>query len=349
MQKTFGCVVYGDLNGLVLPTVAPDNPTTNKVSVGDLVLVAVQIHSVSDEIKVAQVTPPAGFTRIGRYVQGEALSSAYFHDAVEFYLGRAPDPVPESWTWNVANITDFSSVAGTLFGCAFSGVASYHIGAVAGFDSVTAAPSAPLVTQFDSEKLVVMAIADYMAYVASGGASTSVNPGASGLSWTGDTIYRQVYDMVNGVYNPDYNGYHGVLGEGLRYANTEDTAALTISGAAQTGASIILGMVSSGTCAQEGMVAALPESLNLTPGGSRQLQAATYGLTDPSVTWSIQEGEAGGTITSAGVYTAPQTAGVYHVIATSVENPSKSGACNVIVTASGTSTIRIQLRRKGSV
>ncbi|MBK5275600.1 MAG: hypothetical protein JJE30_11180 [Desulfuromonadales bacterium] len=43
--------------------------------------------------------------------------------------------------------------------------------------------------------------------------------------------------------------------------------------------------------------------------------------TNKSVTWSVVE-SSGGTITNAGVYTAPATEGTYHVKATSVANPS---------------------------
>lgn len=39
--------------------------------------------------------------------------------------------------------------------------------------------------------------------------------------------------------------------------------------------------------------------------------------TGGTVAWSVQEGSTGGSITSAGVYTAPATAGTYHVVATS--------------------------------
>jgi hypothetical protein len=51
------------------------------------------------------------------------------------------------------------------------------------------------------------------------------------------------------------------------------------------------------------------------------------------VTWSIQEGAAGGTITPAGVYTAPATAGTYHVVATSQANPAVSMVTPVTVNA----------------
>jgi uncharacterized cupredoxin-like copper-binding protein len=59
--------------------------------------------------------------------------------------------------------------------------------------------------------------------------------------------------------------------------------------------------------------------------------ATVTGATSGAVTWSVQEGAAGGSITSAGVYTAPQTAGTYHVIATSQASATASTVAAVTV------------------
>jgi hypothetical protein len=56
------------------------------------------------------------------------------------------------------------------------------------------------------------------------------------------------------------------------------------------------------------------------------------GAADPAVTWSVQEGAAGGTITPAGVYTLPADAGTWHVVATSRADPSRSAVVPVTVT-----------------
>jgi len=55
---------------------------------------------------------------------------------------------------------------------------------------------------------------------------------------------------------------------------------------------------------------------------------------DSTVSWSIGEGSAGGTITDTGVYTAPATEGQYHVIATSKADSAKSASAIVTVRAS---------------
>lgn len=70
-----------------------------------------------------------------------------------------------------------------------------------------------------------------------------------------------------------------------------------------------------------------------SPGDPAQ-GTATLGLIGTAVTWSVREGSAGGTVTPAGLYSAPATPGTYHVVATSVADPSKSAAA-VVTVASG--------------
>jgi hypothetical protein len=60
-------------------------------------------------------------------------------------------------------------------------------------------------------------------------------------------------------------------------------------------------------------------------------RATVTGTTDTAVTWSVQEGSAGGAVSSSGVYTAPNTAGVYHVVATSHADPARTVATAVTV------------------
>jgi hypothetical protein len=75
-----------------------------------------------------------------------------------------------------------------------------------------------------------------------------------------------------------------------------------------------------------------PASTTLTCG-----QTMTFGYnitsTDQNlkVSWSVVEGAAGGSITSAGLYTAPMTPGTYHATVTSVANPAVSASATVVV------------------
>lgn len=78
-------------------------------------------------------------------------------------------------------------------------------------------------------------------------------------------------------------------------------------------------------------------SIQISPGhptvplsGVQKFSAAVSGLSSSAVTWSVQEQE-GGLILADGTYTAPINAGTYHVIATSVSNPSITASTTVTV------------------
>lgn len=58
--------------------------------------------------------------------------------------------------------------------------------------------------------------------------------------------------------------------------------------------------------------------------------AAVTGTMNTSVTWSVQEGSLGGTITGAGVYTC-STSGTYHIVATSQASPTAVDITTVTV------------------
>jgi hypothetical protein len=66
---------------------------------------------------------------------------------------------------------------------------------------------------------------------------------------------------------------------------------------------------------------------------TQQFTASVTGTTNLAVTWSVAGGNANGTITSTGLYTAPSTAGTYQVTATSVADPTKSDTATVTVEA----------------
>jgi hypothetical protein len=73
-----------------------------------------------------------------------------------------------------------------------------------------------------------------------------------------------------------------------------------------------------------------PASVVLTTGDARAFQATAL-QSSQGVAWSVQEGGTGGTVTASGLYTAPATAGSFHVVATAVENPRKRAIADVKV------------------
>jgi hypothetical protein len=77
-----------------------------------------------------------------------------------------------------------------------------------------------------------------------------------------------------------------------------------------------------------------PSEITLAPGGTQTFTAILPATGDTNVTWSILEGVAGGTIDAAGNYTAPAgaaDAAVFHIVATSVADPSKSATALVTI------------------
>ncbi|HET9406069.1 MAG TPA: Ig-like domain-containing protein [Candidatus Sulfotelmatobacter sp.] len=79
-------------------------------------------------------------------------------------------------------------------------------------------------------------------------------------------------------------------------------------------------------------VSITPGSPSVSVGASQQFSAMVTGTSNTTVNWSVAEAN-GGTIDSAGKYTAPMKAGSFHVIATSQADSSKSASAGVSVTA----------------
>jgi hypothetical protein len=91
--------------------------------------------------------------------------------------------------------------------------------------------------------------------------------------------------------------------------------------------------VGKGVGAQQVVVVVSPGTTTLAAGGSATFTAAVTGTTDTSVAWSVQEGSGCGSVSPAGVYTAPNVASTCHVVATSNAAPTRSASAAVTVTA----------------
>lgn len=84
------------------------------------------------------------------------------------------------------------------------------------------------------------------------------------------------------------------------------------------------------------VVSIFPPSGVLGPLGVLFFSATVNTSLNANVTWSVQEGAAGGAITASGQYTAPNTTtGSFHVVATSVQDPSTNAIANVTIVPSG--------------
>ncbi len=74
-----------------------------------------------------------------------------------------------------------------------------------------------------------------------------------------------------------------------------------------------------------------PRDASISAEATQSFTATVSGSENKGVKWSVREGAAGGTISSAGGYTAPAVAGTYHVVATSLADPNTSVVAAVTV------------------
>jgi hypothetical protein len=75
-----------------------------------------------------------------------------------------------------------------------------------------------------------------------------------------------------------------------------------------------------------------PDHATLAAGKTAPFSASVSGTADTSVSWDVLEPD-GGSVSTAGLYTAPGTAGVFHVRARSNADPSAAGESTVTVMA----------------
>ncbi len=88
-------------------------------------------------------------------------------------------------------------------------------------------------------------------------------------------------------------------------------------------------------------VGVTPSPRTVQVGTTQQFTATVLGNSNTNVAWSIDEGTAGGSVSAAGLYTAPETAGTFHVRATSAADASASGVATVTVSTGSVLAVSI--------
>lgn len=159
-----------------------------------------------------------------------------------------------------------------------------------------------------------------------------------------------------GVVASDTNGSSVLVATSAISWSSSDSAIATVaSGGLVTGvatgtATIMATDTESGKTAtttirvvtpEEVWVTISPTATTLSVLGQQAFTANVNNSAVQSVTWSITEGSAGGTITSGGIYTAPSAPGTYHVVATSAAYPTKSATATVTVQG-GSATVTVR-------
>lgn len=87
---------------------------------------------------------------------------------------------------------------------------------------------------------------------------------------------------------------------------------------------------SSGTEAITG-VRLSPGTVTLRPGALQQFTAVVNGPESGALVWRVNGGDANGTVTTGGLYTAPTTPGRYEIVAALASNPARFGLARVVV------------------
>ncbi len=133
------------------------------------------------------------------------------------------------------------------------------------------------------------------------------------VTWSVEESYGGTIDSA-GLYTPPQNG-----------AGTFHVIATSQVNSAAIGSAVVTVPMP--------QVTIDPAAVTLRPGGTQTFAASVSGLTNTSVSFTIQE-SAGGLINSVGLYTAPTAGGFYHVVATSIEETTVTASALVTVTTS---------------
>ena len=73
-----------------------------------------------------------------------------------------------------------------------------------------------------------------------------------------------------------------------------------------------------------------PPEATVHMGQTQTFEAVVKGTHSTGIRWAVEERN-GGRITEGGIYTAPRHVGLYHVVATSEENPGAKAVAKVTV------------------
>jgi hypothetical protein len=180
-----------------------------------------------------------------------------------------------------------------------------------------------------------------------GGAGGSSNPGALGVTiapaqtalFVGETTqFTAVIDgsSAAGVtWSVKEGADGGVITAGGSYtapakAGTFHVLATSKADATKSGSAEVVVSPKSG-------VDVVPRGAGVPAGGAVTFTCSIDGKPSSDCSWAVKEA-GGGTISATGAYTAPATSGLYHVVATSKADATKTGNGSIWVLPAGTGT-----------
>jgi hypothetical protein len=146
-------------------------------------------------------------------------------------------------------------------------------------------------------------------------AATVTGAADTSVSWSVSETGGGVVDTAGRYVAPQATGTFHVVAKSNADPTTSATATVTVTPTPVVGVTII------------------PHTASVATGGSLTFSATVTGTSNTSVTWSMQEASGCGSVTRAGVYTAPAAAATCHVVATSAADGTKKDTATVTVTA----------------
>jgi hypothetical protein len=251
---------------------------------------------------VIQIEPPSAQVAPGGAVSFAALVTGTANTSV-------------TWTVQEGAAGGSVTVAGAYTAPAAAG--TYHVVATSQADvskiataPVTVTPVAPTVAVAVSPRTATVAANGSVAFAAAvtGTTNTAVSWSVQEASGCGSVTQAGVYTA------PAAAAACHVVATSNADATKSDSATVTVTAPPPAVT-----------------VAIAPSTASVNSCQSFTFAATVGGTTNTAVTWSVQEGAAGGAVTAAGVYTAPSLAGTYHVVATSQADPTKSAVATVVV------------------
>ncbi|MBN8469211.1 hypothetical protein JYJ95_22125 [Corallococcus exiguus] len=106
---------------------------------------------------------------------------------------------------------------------------------------------------------------------------------------------------------------------------------------------LLIGALAACSDPDTGPVTVTPKNVTVKAGEKATFSAAVKDAKEPRVLWSVEGGDSHGTISSAGIYTAPDEAGTYTVVATNAVDTSKKDTATVKVEAVPTPTVIVKV------
>jgi hypothetical protein len=246
-------------------------------------------------------------------------------DATMQFSASVQNTTNTSVTWAVDSVSGGNSTVGTV-----SSTGLYTAPSAAGTHSVTATSVADTTKSASAAVTVTPTV--------------SVAPGTASVP---EGATQQFMASVQGESNTSVTWSVDQIGGGNSTVGTINSAGL-YTAPMQTGNHTVTATLAASTSTTaSASVTVTPVAVSVAPGSAlvvagatQQFTATVQGLSNNSVTWSV-DGVAGGnttigTISASGLYTSPTQPGSHTITATSVANTADSGAATVSV---GTASI----------